>query len=215
MDIPPSQLFLGNDVIKGAMDTSLFIGLCLGAYLIGSIPVGYLVAKARGTDIRKVGSGNIGSTNVTRVLGMKWGALVALLDFMKSYLPALLLHHFYPVGWQLLVITLMPVIGHIFSIFLGFRGGKGVATTFGLLAFYFGLPWYALFMLIWYLAVKFTKLMSLVNLIVGLLLPLAFWIKYQTAPYVLFGLVVCALIWWSHRANIKRLLAGRELPTNY
>lgn len=197
------------------MDALFFIGMCVGAYLIGSIPVGYLVAKARGTDIRSVGSGNIGSTNVTRALGIKWGALVALFDFMKSYLPALLAHHFYPAERQLLVISLIPVVGHIFSIFLGFKGGKGVAATFGLLAFYFGFPLYALFVIVWYLAVKFTKLMSLVNLIVGLLLPLAFWIKYQTARYVLFGLVVCALIWWSHRANIKRLLAGQELPTHY
>ena len=189
--------------------------MCIVAYLVGSIPIGFLVARARGIDIRRVGSGNIGSTNITRALGFKWGLVVALLDFCKGYLPALAATRFNPTSEQLLLITLMPILGHIFSIFLGFKGGKGVATTFGLIAFYFGFPIYALFAIVWYLAVKWIKLMSLVNLIVGVLLPLAFWLKYRTTPYVLFACVICVLIWWSHRANLKRLLAGNELPTNY
>lgn len=197
------------------MNTTQFIVMCIAAYLVGSIPIGFLVARARGIDIRRVGSGNIGSTNITRALGFKWGLVVALLDFCKGYLPALVATRFNPTSEQLLLITLMPILGHIFSIFLGFKGGKGVATTFGLIAFYFGFPVYALFAIVWYLAVKWIKLMSLVNLIVGVLLPLAFWLKYRTAPYVLFACVICVLIWWSHRANLKRLLAGNELPTNY
>lgn len=192
-----------------------FLPGCLGAYLIGSIPFGFLVARSRGVDIRQVGSGNIGSTNITRALGFRWGLVVAMLDAAKAYFPALLAWQFSPHTWQMLVISLMPVIGHIFSVWMGFKGGKGVAATFGLLAFYFGLPLFAAFMVIWYLSVKCVKLMSLVNLMVGLLLPLAFWWKYPTTPYVLFGVVLCAIIWWSHRENIKRLLKGTELPTNY
>lgn len=197
------------------MNTLYFLVACLGAYLIGSIPFGLLIARARGIDIRQVGSGNIGSTNITRALGFHWGLVVAILDASKAYLPALVAHQLSPNHWQMLVISLMPVIGHIFSIWMGFKGGKGVAATFGLLAFYFGLPLFALFMVIWYLTVKWVKLMSLVNLVVGLLLPLAFWLKYRTTPYILFGVVLCGIIWWSHRENLKRLLKGKELPTNY
>ncbi len=197
------------------MNIYYFLVVCLGAYLIGSIPFGLLIARARGIDIRQVGSGNIGSTNITRAMGFRWGLIVAILDACKAYLPALAARQLAPNEWQLLVISLMPVIGHIFSVWIGFKGGKGVAATFGLLAFYFGLPLFVLFMVIWYLTVKWVKLMSLVNLGVGLLLPLAFWIKYQTAPYVLFGAVLCGIIWWSHRENIKRLLKGKEFPTNY
>ncbi len=197
------------------MNTITFIPACVGAYLIGSIPFGLLIARARGIDIRQVGSGNIGSTNITRALGFRWGLVVAILDVSKAYLPALVACQLSPNNCQLLVISLMPVIGHIFSVWIGFKGGKGVAATFGLLAFYFGLPLFVLFMVIWYLTVKWVKLMSLVNLGVGLLLPLAFWIKYQTAPYALFGAVLCSIIWWSHRENIKRLLKGKEFPTNY
>lgn len=197
------------------MNTFYFIAVCLGAYLVGSIPFGFLIARARGIDIRQVGSGNIGSTNITRAMGFRWGVVVAALDALKAYLPALAARQLAPADWQMLVISLMPVIGHIFSFWMGFKGGKGVAATFGLLAFYFGLPLFALFMLIWFLTVKWVKLMSLVNLAVGLLLPLAFWLKYGTTPYVLFGVVLCLIIWWSHRENIKRLLKGKELPTNY
>ncbi len=192
-----------------------FLLVCLGAYLIGSVPFGLLIARTRGIDIREVGSGNIGSTNITRALGFRWGLIVAILDACKAYLPALAARQLAPADWQLLIISLMPVIGHIFSFWMGFKGGKGVAATFGLLAFYFGLLPFAIFMVIWYLAVKFVKLMSLVNLVVGLLLPLAFWLKYKDVPYVVFGFVLCAIIWWSHRENIRRLLKGKELPTNY
>ena len=197
------------------MNTVTFLLVCVGAYLIGSVPFGLLIARTRGIDIRQVGSGNIGSTNITRALGFRWGLIVAILDACKAYLPALVARQLAPADWQLLIISLMPVIGHIFSFWMGFKGGKGVAATFGLLAFYFGLLPFAIFMAIWYLAVKFVKLMSLVNLVVGLLLPLAFWLKFKEMPYVVFGFVLCIIIWWSHRENIRRLLKGKELPTNY
>ncbi len=203
------------EVNNDEMNTFSFLAACLGAYLIGSIPFGLLIARTRGIDIRQVGSGNIGSTNITRALGFRWGLVVAILDASKAYFPALAARQLFPNEWQILVISLMSVIGHIFSFWMGFKGGKGVAATFGLLAFYFGLPFFAFFLAIWYLTVKWVKLMSLVNLGVGLLLPLAFWLKYKTIPYVLLGVVLCGIIWWSHRENIKRLLKGKELPTNY
>lgn len=188
---------------------------CLAAYLMGSIPSGYLVAKSRGIDIRQVGSGNIGGTNVTRSLGMGWGALVGVLDFLKSFIPAFLAHRFLAMSWQSLLVSLMPVLGHIYPIWLNFRGGKGVSTVFGILAAYFGLLFFLIWFVIWYLAVKVVKLMSLVNLIMALAFPFLFWFGFHSWLHVAFGVVLCILVWWSHRSNIKRLLAGNENLTNY
>ena len=188
---------------------------CLAAYLMGSIPSGYLVAKSRGIDIRQEGSGNIGGTNVTRSLGLRWGALVGILDFLKSFIPAYLAHRFLAVSWQALLVSLMPVLGHIYPLWLKFKGGKGVSTVFGILAAYFGLLFFLAWFVIWYLAVKFVKLMSLVNLVMALSFPLLFWFGFHSWLHVAFGSLLCALVWWSHRSNIKRLVAGNENLTNY
>lgn len=188
---------------------------CLLAYLMGSIPFGYLVAKTQGVDIRKLGSGNIGGTNVRRNLGFKWGFIVGLLDFSKSYLPSILARRLWTNDWQILLISLMPVIGHIFPIWLKFKGGKGVATIFGIIAAYFGLLTFLAGLIAWYLIVKMAQLMSLVNLCVGLFLPFLFGFVFHSYLYASFGLVLCLFIWGSHRENIQRLLAGTENPANY
>ena len=197
------------------MNTIMFGFACLIAYLIGAIPFGFLVAKGRGIDIREVGSGNIGGTNITRNLGFKWGLLVGILDFCKSFLPVQLARHLFVSEWQILFFSLIPVIGHIYPIWLHFKGGKGVATIFGIFAAFFGLPLFFICLAIWYLVVRSVKLMSLINLLVGLLLPVAFWLKFQEPLFMLFGLALCTIIWWSHRENIKRLLAGEEHHVNY
>jgi glycerol-3-phosphate acyltransferase PlsY len=193
--------------------------LCLFAllaYLVGSIPSGYLISKGRGVDIRKVGSGNIGGTNVTRILGFKWGALVGVLDFFKSFIPAYFALRFIQTDWQALLVSIMPVIGHIYPVWLRFKGGKGVSTIFGILMAYFGFIFFLIWFVVWYLAVKVVKLMSLVNLIMSLFFPLLFWFSsYRSLIYVTFGAALCVLVWWSHRSNIKRLLAGNENLTNY
>ena len=188
----------------------IFTSVCLLAYLVGSIPVGFLVAKARGINIQDVGSGSTGATNISRTLGWQWGVGVGVMDFGKSYLPALLAQHYFSQSWQIFLLSLLPVIGHIFSVWLNFKGGKGVATIFGILAAFFGLPIFIAFLLIWLLIVKIVKLMSLVNLVVALLIPLAFWLKFQSLFHALFGLLLGVIIWWSHRENIRRLLAGDE-----
>jgi acyl phosphate:glycerol-3-phosphate acyltransferase len=193
------------------MNTLLvFFLACLLAYLFGSIPVGYLVAQAQGISIRQVGSGSTGATNVTRTLGPGWGVLVGVLDFFKSFLPAMIAPQFLSENWQIFMVSMLPVIGHIFPVWLNFKGGKGVATIFGILGAYFGLPIFLAFLLVWYLVVRLVEIMSLVNLIVALLIPLAFWLRFYAIAYVIFGLILGAIIWWSHRENIKRLLAGEE-----
>lgn len=193
------------------MNTIMFFILaCILAYLLGSIPVGYLVAQSQGVRIRQVGSGSTGATNVTRNLGWGWGALVGVADFFKSFLPALLANQIFTETWQVFLVSVLPVIGHIFPIWLNFKGGKGVAAIFGILGAFFGLPVFLAFLVVWFLIVRLVKLMSLVNLVVALLLPVAFGLKFTPIAYVIFGLVLGAIIWWSHRENIKRLLAGEE-----
>jgi glycerol-3-phosphate acyltransferase PlsY len=131
------------------MNTTLTVILaCIVAYLIGSIPFGLLVARARGINIREVGSGNIGATNITRNLGWKLGALVGILDFLKSFVPVLLARLMFDQNDLVLLVSIMPVLGHIFPVWLKFKGGKGVATIFGLLGAYFGLL-SGLFCLVW------------------------------------------------------------------
>jgi glycerol-3-phosphate acyltransferase PlsY len=193
-------------------NTFIFVLMVLFAYLFGSIPFGFLVAKARGVNIKQVGSGNIGATNVARNLGWKIGAFVGVLDFLKGYLPVLLAKEIFTQNWQILLLSLIPVIGHIFPVWLQFKGGKAVATIFGILAGYFGLAYFLIFLLLWILAVWQVKLMSLVNLAVALLIPIAFWLKFNDLIYILFGLILCVIIWWRHGENIKRLLAGEEHP---
>jgi glycerol-3-phosphate acyltransferase PlsY len=109
----------------------------------------------------------------------------------------------------------MPVIGHIYPVWLRSKGGKGVSTIFGILMAYFGFVFFLVWFVVWYLAVKLVKLMSLVNLVMALAFPLLFWITYRSLVYVAFGTVLCILVWWSHRSNIQRLLAGNENLTNY
>ncbi len=185
---------------------------CISAYLIGSIPFGFMIAKYRGVDISKVGSGNIGATNIARNLGWRLGAVVGVLDFAKSFIPALLARALFDQTGLVLLVSIMPVLGHIFPIWLNFHGGKGVATIFGLLGAYFGILYFLGFLALWLIAVQMVHLMSLVNLVLALLLPLAFWIKFEQIVFLLFGLLLCAIIWISHRSNIKRLIAGEENP---
>jgi glycerol-3-phosphate acyltransferase PlsY len=190
--------------------------LSLGvAYLFGSIPVGYLIGKTRGVDIRTLGSGNVGGTNVRRNLGFFWGALVGILDFLKGFIPAFLARTYFSLPWMALSISLAPIFGHIWPVFLDFKGGKGVATTFGLILAWLGPIFFVGWTIFWYLAVKFQKLMSLINLVMALTLPLFFWVFFHSWWYVAFGGILCFLIWWSHRNNIKRLVAGNETLTHY
>ncbi len=187
----------------------LFIS-CILAYLIGSIPFGFLIAKMQGINISQVGSGNIGATNIARNLGWKLGAVVGVLDFAKSFVPILVARALFAQTGLVLLVSIMPVIGHIFPVWLHFKGGKGVATIFGLLGAYFGILYFLGFLAVWLFAIKKIRLMSLVNLIVALLIPLAFWFKFNQVAFMLFGLLLGGIIWISHRANIKRLLAGEE-----
>lgn len=193
----------------------MFILFILASYTIGSIPFGLILGKLKGVDVRKVGSGNIGATNVHRALGIKYASLVALLDLLKGVLPvyiALSMH-----AGQLLIslVALATVIGHVFPIFLKFKGGKGAATYAGTLIFILGIKLFVIVAIIWFGVLFITRVMSLTNLTLSFVLPPIFLFIMGSEAYFLYSLVACALIWYSHRENIQRLIKGKENKINF
>ena len=179
------------------------------AFLLGSIPFGLVVAKTfKGIDPRKAGSGNIGSTNVARLCGWPCGLLTLFCDIMKGTLPVLLAVYLLPEQFQQSLVALAAVLGHIKSPFLGFKGGKGVATTIGALiplAFLPLLCAVACFFVVVFLT-RYVSLSSM-TMSVALVIFYAVFGYWQLLP---LGVVLAAMIIWAHRSNIGRLLRGEE-----
>ena len=201
------------------MPVLVYIVTALAAYLLGSIPFGFLVAKAKGIDIRSVGSGNIGATNAMRVLGKPVGIFVLLMDALKGYtavasLPVLILKFFGTPASDLetlrIIAGIFAVLGHNYTCWLKFKGGKGIATTAGV--FLALAPWALLIALVVFiLAVLVTRYVSVGSIAAGIALPAAVWIM---APHnILLGIVTTALgalAIYKHKSNIQRLMAGTE-----
>jgi len=186
----------------------------LGAYLLGSIPFGLLFSKISGTqDPRTAGSGNIGFTNVLRVSGKKAGFLTLLGDFGKGVAVALLAQRFFAQESWVLAITLAVIIGHIFSIFLRFRGGKGVATALGAIL---GLNfWLGLTLLgIWGLTVLIFKYSSGGALVSFGAFPIIAFLMAQSGSFILFAVIVSVCIFWRHQSNIMNIIRGTESKVN-
>jgi glycerol-3-phosphate acyltransferase PlsY len=178
-------------------------------YFIGSIPTGYIFARFKGIDIKKRGSGNTGGTNVGRVLGLKYGVLIVVLDAMKGYIPLLIVKNYFS-NEIIFILGLSIILGHIFSVFLHFKGGKGIATMIGL-AFIFLPVFYILtFILIWYGIVISTRYMSLSNLLIIWGFPAYFIFFENDRNLILLSLVLVAILYYTHRENIKRLTSGTE-----
>ena len=179
------------------------------AFVLGSIPFGLVIAKTiKGIDPRKAGSGNIGSTNVARLCGWPCGVLTLFCDIMKGTLPVLISVHFMPEQfWQSLV-ALCAVLGHIKSPFLGFKGGKGVATTIGALIPLAFLPLLCA-VACFFVVVFITRYVSLspMTMAVALVVFYAVFGHWQLLP---LGVVLAAMIIWAHRSNIGRLMRGEE-----
>ena len=190
------------------------------AYLLGSIPFGYLLVKyvfTRGEDVRNIGSGGIGATNVTRRAGVKGGVLTYLFDVAKGVAAVMLMRAV--AGDDYLWIgaaAIAAIVGHIFPIFLGFRGGKGVATGVGV---YLALAPYSVLttLVLWALIVYFTRYVSLGSIIATAAVPLWTLFYYgllQPSPHLkalmIIGIAGCALIVATHHENINRLIHGTE-----
>ena len=194
----------------------------LGSYLLGSIPFGYVAGKIGGIDIRKVGSGNIGATNVTRALGKRYGYPVFVLDFLKGFGAVKISMSIAPdtgPEWCSpemfgIVAALASVIGHSFPLWLKFRGGKGVATSAGAL---FGLMPLAtlIAVAIWVLVFWFTRYVSVASLVTVVAVPLVILTMSrfnQIHGNALFfsSLGIAAVVIWRHRSNFSRLIRGSE-----
>lgn len=192
--------------------TLLYISSIIAAYLIGSFPTGYLLVKAlKGIDIREIGSGSTGATNVKRVLGTKAYIFVMFIDFLKGLLPVLAAKHFDVCSWHLLpvLVSVAVIIGHSKSVFLKFTGGKSVASGVGTIM---GLNWIVgvITIVSWSLITYFSKIVSISSIIVVLLTPV--WMLVLKAPlsYTIYCLVGALYIVYLHRENIKRLISGTE-----
>lgn len=181
------------------------------AYLIGSIPTGYIVVKLlKGEDIRKIGSGSTGATNVKRVLGKGWFFGVMLMDAFKGAFPVLLARHFDGTTGILAVLAAIAVlIGHSKSIFLGFTGGKSVASGVGTII---ALCWQAglLIALIWGIITYISRYVSLGSIIALCLSPVLMYLFHKPIAYVVYCAIGAIYIVYLHRENIKRLIAGNE-----
>lgn len=221
--------------------------LCpLLAFLLGSIPFGLLIAKAKGIDIRQHGSGNIGATNVLRVMGKKYGIPCLLLDILKGFVPTLLainlirftgqpstmgiaalinLAHEFPADQQstaqlLQVVSgLCAILGHNYSPWVGFKGGKGIATTAGVVTALMPAA-LVILALIWLVLFKITRYVSVASIISVTILPvITLWGSWHhgriqdgtwNKPLFAFSVLVALLGIWKHRSNIQRLIAGTE-----
>jgi len=209
-----------------------YIIVAVAAYLLGSIPTGYLVAKAKGIDIQKAGSGNIGATNAMRVLGKPAGIFVMIMDAAKGYgavyFGSLMVKHlmdnrstaspgshdefvalenaaqFLPV-----IAGICAVLGHNYTCWLKFKGGKGIATTAGV---YLALAPVALGIALaaFILTVLITRYVSLGSIIAAIVLPVAVWFMNENMVLRIVTIALCALAIYKHKSNIKRLMAGTE-----
>ena len=183
--------------------------LLAGAYLLGSIPTGLLLAKAAGVDIRATGSGNIGATNVYRTLGRSVGIATLVGDCLKGLLPVLVAKYLgMPDLWVALA-GLAAFLGHVYTVFLGFKGGKGVATALGV---FLGIsPLSVLIALVIFIAVVATsRYISLGSITAAAAMPPVMALLDGRPPLVAVTLAIALLVIWKHRENIQRLRAGTE-----
>jgi glycerol-3-phosphate acyltransferase PlsY len=194
------------------------------SYLLGSIPSAYIFVRIiKKQDIRKLGSGNVGATNAMRVLGKKWGILILAIDMLKGFIPTIFIADYilfkfkYPSAELLrLLMGFSAVIGHNWPVFLNFKGGKGVATTFGvMLALTLkinGFIWVVLSSLgIWITVFSISKIVSVASIVSAITLPIFMLIFKQNIYLIFISIIFSSLILIRHLPNIQRLRQGKEL----
>ena len=191
--------------------TRLVLAL-LASYLLGAIPTSFLAGKLfRGIDLRQHGSGNLGATNLYRTLGARFAIPVGLFDMAKGAVPVMLIAPMASSSKYVAILCgIMAVVGHVFSVFVRFRGGKGVATASGVML---GLtPWAVMVSLaVWVIVARASGYVSLGRMAGEIVLPLAAWLLHPSQRDIIWIQILVALaIIWLHRANIRRLLAGTE-----
>lgn len=201
----------------------MFFLAILISYLLGSIPVGYIVGQAlKGIDVRRFGSGNFGATNVFRVVSPAAGVVVLILDMLKGVIPVAVIGDFVlrgmPEADQILVrliLAVCAVCGHNWTVFLKFKGGKGVATSAGaLLGLSFKIPQLGLIaglcLGVWVLVLLITGFVSLSSIVASISLPVFMLLFNQPFKLLIFGVALCLFVVYRHKSNIGRLLRGEE-----
>jgi glycerol-3-phosphate acyltransferase PlsY len=188
--------------------------VCLVSYILGSIPTGYIVVKVfTGQDIRQIGSGSTGATNVKRVMGKNWFFTVMILDALKGALPVILTYlyttSFKEIGLLPVLAAIFAILGHSKSVFLKFTGGKSVATGVGTLM---ALNWQAglIIALVWSIVTWFSRYVSLGSIVALALAPLIIWSLNAPVAYIVYAVIAALYVIYLHRENIKRLKAGTE-----
>ena len=191
-----------------------FLGFALTAivsYLFGSIPTGYLVAKVRGVDIRSVGSGNIGATNAFRVLGKTAGVTVLLVDAVKGYVACRFVAFGpgAPSETHQMIAGLFAILGHNYTCWLRFKGGKGIATTAGVLLALAPVG-FAVAIVTFLIVLGLSRYVSLGSVIAAIVLPFGVWLGGGSVPMISLMAFLGGMAIYKHRSNIKRLMAGTE-----
>jgi len=191
------------------MSMPLFLA-CVASYLIGSIPNGLIFGKLFwGVDLREHGSHNIGATNAWRTLGKGPGFLIFFLDFLKGVCGVYLGSLTDSSPTSLVLGGLMAIVGHSCSLFLRFKGGKGVATGLGVIAMLMPKTTILIFLL-WFLLVYFTGYVSLGSVVAASFVPFLAWWGHEPEAYIVFGITAAIFVIYRHKTNIQRLLAGTE-----
>ncbi len=191
------------------LDVAAFLAMFVFAYLVGAIPFGVVIGKLfYHVDVRQHGSGNVGTTNVFRVLGKKAGVVVLVCDMLKGFIPAFIAAQLFN-PWAAIFIAAAPVVGHMFSIFLKGRGGKGVATGAGVVAALVPLA-FLIILVVWLTLVVTTRYVSVASLVAAFLVPVLVIAFGHPLPYEIAAVLVSITVWWAHRGNISRLIHGTE-----
>lgn len=204
---------------------------CVLAFMIGSIPTGFIAGKMRGIDVRQHGSGNIGATNILRLLGKKWGICVLLIDALKGFFvvtlfsswffsytsalsPSIAIERSWPHEIFHVVLAAFVIAGHVLSVFLCFKGGKGVATTLGVL---FGIDWLVaiIAIVVFGVVIYFSRYVSLGSLLGITSATIASLVLQRPASSVIFILFAAIIIWIRHRDNIARIRNGTERKLSF
>ncbi|MDB6111764.1 MAG: putative rane protein [Pedosphaera sp.] len=203
------------------MDIVVCLATALVAYLLGSIPSGYLAGRAKGIDIRSVGSGNIGATNVFRILGKPAGIIVLVVDGLKGWVsvalvPDLVVRLLAPGHWSesgseylKIIAGMSAILGHNYTCWLKFKGGKGIATSAGVVAALIPQA-FVIAVIVWVVVCLLTRYVSVASITAAAVLPLATWAVHQSPRMIVIAAVMAALAIYKHKANIQRLMQGTE-----
>ncbi len=184
----------------------------IAAYLIGSLPFGYAAGRVARIDLTAAGSGSTGATNVYRLLGSKWALPVIALDLLKGFLPVWLFPLWDGRAWPLMAIAygIAAIAGHVWSIFLRLKGGKGVATAAGAMLALAPIA-VAIAIFVWVGIVLITGFVSVASLVAATLVPVLAFFEEAPVETVVFALGIATFVWWTHRSNLLRLVRGEEL----